>query len=457
MWLFTAISAILLVSTISSNEVSLNTSTLGRLFADYDKDVRPSKGIEPLLVEVDLYVESFANIAEADMEYTLFGYLRHYWTDKRFAGKDQEPILLMGSTLENAWMPDTYISNSRESNLRLKDSEAQSSLLISPDGLLFYSKGVKIVASCDMRLEDFPMDTQQCELILSSYGHTVKDVIYNWRRDEVVVEKKEIAQFDLKSVELNSSNASYITGNFSKLVIKFTFKRRMGYYLIQVYLPDSLVVAISWIVFWLEQDDMGGRVGLGITTILTIMFLLGSVNMSLPRVSYPKAIDWFLIGSFLMVFLVLVECIIVYILRPNKGGMNGISDRSTGSTGSTDLRLQSNDANEDVTANGIGREPFQALKKRQVVILEKVLSNSEPVIPKTSGFNSKTPFLSEKDVEEEVMEKYSTHAQSDKNFKAFRECLPFRIAEIIDNSCRFLFPLCFVMFNVLYWCHYLKE
>ena len=43
-------------------------------------------------------------------------------------------------------------------------------------------------------------------------GHTVKDVIYNWRRDEVVVEKKEIAQFDLKSVQLNSSNASYISG-----------------------------------------------------------------------------------------------------------------------------------------------------------------------------------------------------------------------------------------------------
>ena len=63
---------------------------------------------------------------------------------------------------------------------------------------------------------------------------------------------------------------------------------------------------------------MGGRVGLGITTILTIMFLLGSVNMSLPRVSYPKAIDWFLIVSFLFVFLVLVECIIVYILRPRK-------------------------------------------------------------------------------------------------------------------------------------------
>ena len=43
-------------------------------------------------------------------------------------------------------------------------------------------------------------------------GHSVKDAIYNWRRDEVVVEKKDIAQFDLKSVQLNSYNVSYISG-----------------------------------------------------------------------------------------------------------------------------------------------------------------------------------------------------------------------------------------------------
>ena len=61
---------------------------------------------------------------------------------------------------------------------------------------------------------------------------------------------------------------------------------------------------------------MSDRIGLGITTVLTIMFLLGSVNMSQPRVSYLKAIDWYLLGSFLFVFLVLVECILVYILRP---------------------------------------------------------------------------------------------------------------------------------------------
>ena len=87
---------------------------------------------------------------------------------------------------------------------------------------------------------------------------------------------------------------------------------------------------------------MGGRVGLGITTLLTIMFLLGSVNSALPRVSYAKAIDWYLIVSFLFVFLVLLECILVYILRPKnnqskdqtgvnsadlEGGMSEVSTR----------------------------------------------------------------------------------------------------------------------------------
>ena len=80
-------------------------------------------------------------ICHCQQEYTVFGYFRHYWTDKRFVGKFNESIRLKGSTIEHAWIPDTYVSNCRESNLRLKDSEAESSLTISPDGRIFYSKG----------------------------------------------------------------------------------------------------------------------------------------------------------------------------------------------------------------------------------------------------------------------------------------------------------------------------
>ena len=102
---------------------------------------------------------------------------------------------------------------------------------------------------------------------------------------------------------------------FSTIAVTFSFKRRIGYFLIQAFYPNIIVVLISWIVFWMEKEDIGNRMVLGITCILTIMFLLGSLNGNLPKVSYPKALDWYLLMSFVFVFMALVECIIVYVLN----------------------------------------------------------------------------------------------------------------------------------------------
>ena len=111
-----------------------------------------------------------------------------------------------------------------------------------------------------------------------------------------------------------------ILGNFSTITAKFSFERRIGYYLIQVYFPDIFVVVLSWIVFWMEKEDIGNRMALGITTILTIMFLLGSLNGNLPKVSYPKALDWYLLFSFSFVFLSLIESTVVFLfaVKANK-------------------------------------------------------------------------------------------------------------------------------------------
>ena len=53
---------------------------------------------------------------------------------------------------------------------------------------------------------------------------------------------------------------------------------------------------------------------IGLTTILTIMFLLGAINASMPPVSYAKAMDWYLIVSFAFVFLSVIESLIVFVL-----------------------------------------------------------------------------------------------------------------------------------------------
>ena len=76
----------------------------------------------------------------------------------------------------------------------------------------------------------------------------------------------------------------------------------MGYYLIQVYIPSSLIVIISWVSFWLNRGATPARVGLGVTTVLTMTTLMASTNAALPKISYVKSIDVYLGACFFMVF-----------------------------------------------------------------------------------------------------------------------------------------------------------
>ena len=106
-----------------------------------------------------------------------------------------------------------------------------------------------------------------------------------------------------------------VSGNYKNLIVTFTFHRRMGFYFIQFYIPCIVMVSLSWISFWMDRYYIGERLSLGVTTILTIVFLLGSSNSTMPRVSYAKAIDWYLLGSFIFVFSTLVTDLLVYRFR----------------------------------------------------------------------------------------------------------------------------------------------
>ena len=83
------------------------------------------------------------------------------------------------------------------------------------------------------------------------------------------------------------------------------------YYIFQMYIPCICVVILSWVSFWIDETDGSDRVGLGIATVLTISFMRGSMNDSVPRVSYLKSVDYFLLGSFVFVFMTLIEYVLV--------------------------------------------------------------------------------------------------------------------------------------------------
>ena len=81
------------------------------------------------------------------------------------------------------------------------------------------------------------------------------------------------------------------TGKYSCLKVELIFKREFSYYMLTIYVPCCMLVIVSWVSFWLDQNAIPARVSLGVTTLLTMSTQTSGINAQLPPVSYTKAID----------------------------------------------------------------------------------------------------------------------------------------------------------------------
>ncbi|CAG5083258.1 Oidioi.mRNA.OKI2018_I69.PAR.g10326.t1.cds [Oikopleura dioica] len=77
---------------------------------------------------------------------------------------------------------------------------------------------------------------------------------------------------------------------------------------------------ISWVSFWISIDAVPARVSLGITTVLTITSQRASISSSLPKVSYIKALDIWMVICIAYVFAAVLEYACAnFISRQHKG------------------------------------------------------------------------------------------------------------------------------------------
>lgn len=99
---------------------------------------------------------------------------------------------------------------------------------------------------------------------------------------------------------------------------KINITRQQGFYILQVFVPCFILVILSWIIYYMSPEQVGDRLAIGVTLILTMIFLLGYANGSLPKVSYIKAIDWYMIFCLLCISASLIETVFVYWHHNNK-------------------------------------------------------------------------------------------------------------------------------------------
>lgn len=278
----------------------------------YDKRVRPNYSGPPALVNVSFHIIGISSVDEVQMDFTTDFYFRQKWYDPRL---EFEPVgevdeLCVGAEFAGKiWLPDTFFANEKTATFHTATTE-NTFIRIAHTGRVYRSIRLTVTCSCPMDLQYFPMDRQRCKIEIESYGYNTRDIDYRWERgdDSVTLNTKiELPQFKILGFKMGQEIQNLSSGDYIRLYCEIHFVRSMGYYLIQIYVPASLIVMISWVSFWLHRNATPARVALGVTTVLTMTTLMSSTNAALPKISYIKSIDVFLGTCFVMVFASLLE------------------------------------------------------------------------------------------------------------------------------------------------------
>ncbi len=106
----------------------------------------------------------------------------------------------------------------------------------------------------------------------------------------------------------------YLSGSFPCSEIRFILARDIGFTLLQVYFPSSLIVFMSLFGFVLDVNAIGDRISIGTLMMLSILTLSGLAQSSLPQVPYVKALDVWLFVCTMLVFLALIQFAVLYMM-----------------------------------------------------------------------------------------------------------------------------------------------
>ena len=280
--------------------------------------LKPSNQKIQVLVLVE--IESISEISEVNMDITVTMTIRQLWTDYRFdltgTGIDSVPVSPI--LAKRIWVPDLFIEGSKRSFIHVTTTDNMA-MRIRDKGLIDYKTKVTSTMLCQMSLRWFPLDIDSCIINMQSFGYFNNEIEFNWnqfqKNDEGLFSNYELVEtmpkFRIIHVgvgfrQLNETDYTAVDSSQIKtknqLRIAFEFRRYFVSVFFHSYFPAIMMVILAGLSMWVDVNSVPARIGMGVTTILTISTLIQGMRSVLPKVNYLTALDIYLWVCFFMVF-----------------------------------------------------------------------------------------------------------------------------------------------------------
>ena len=292
----------------------------------YLKDDPPTKDGRKANVTLSMVIKNILDIKEVQQRLSLKFRLEAKWLDGRLSffnlKMDEEMNKLLSKERNMIWVPRILFSNTKEDLTSRNDEQSFAKVVRNPaingsliaaevneDIMVYEGKNNEIKVNrvydvdliCTYAMEYYPFDIQTCTVDMVIHGNTAKfvnllpgSINYTGRAD--------FSQYFVMGVTIYSADIVDKRG----VKVSIQLGRQLLGTILTVYVPTILLNIIGHATNYYKDFFFEAVVSVNLTCMLVLVTMFISVANSLPKTSYLKMMDYWLIGNLILPFLEVV-------------------------------------------------------------------------------------------------------------------------------------------------------
>jgi hypothetical protein len=279
------------------------TGTAQQLSSELMLAERPDAGGPPTDVSLSMLLIDIDAIDDVNQRFNVDFFLTSSWQDRRLASEQGNAEAVRSKPVGEIWTPKGLIVNDRGLEARLPEVAE-----FDRDGNVTYRQRYTGPLAVDLDFRQFPFDTQRLGIEIVSYKYSPDELQFS---SAIRVAGKAPAfsseGWGFRILEPQASVFSVVKNDVERPQLTFMIEatRDSNFYLLTMFLPMSLIIFMSWTVFWIQPDVVAARISISTGAIFSLIAFGFSMRLSLPPVAYVTRADIFVIGCTLLVFLAL--------------------------------------------------------------------------------------------------------------------------------------------------------
>ncbi|XP_045624930.1 uncharacterized protein [Procambarus clarkii] len=284
-----------------------------------------SNSSEPLPVTLHVIIES-ADVDTPSMHMHVNLNVSMTWQEARlkFLNLNEDYTLnrLPYETMKQVWVPVVDFTNTK--GIHITQTDHQATMVVNmqgkpslgddtrPEELEVYAglenpisvrRKYSITFQCEFDLKMYPFDEQFCHMELTMLSASSRLLIFDKATTKAIYQgNPQLVEYFVGDVDIDFHNDR----DFAVMIIKLQLLRRSGFIIMNVYIPSLLLLVISYLTLYFTPTNFQVRVLASLTSLLVMATLYTQASASLPKTSYFKMVDVWLLSSIFFIFIIIV-------------------------------------------------------------------------------------------------------------------------------------------------------